>query len=379
MNRDFLRQLDGHHDLRRTQSIWHRLRLDPMLLLMLLLTSVIGLFVLFSAGGQAMILRQSSYLLMGFIVMVMVAQIPQRVMQRLTPFSYGIPVILLIGVLVMGIDVKGAQRWIGLLGFRFQPSEILKLVMPLTIAGWLSRQSLPPGYRDVGVSLLLTGIPVALILAQPDLGTALLIGTSGIFVLLLAGLRWRIIGSAALLALPAIWAMWHFVMHTYQKQRVLTFLNPESDPWGSGWNIIQSKIAIGSGGLYGKGWLSGTQSHLDFLPESHTDFIIAVLAEEFGLLGVTVLLVAYALIIGRGIYIAMNAQTLYGRLVAGSITLTFFVYIFVNIGMVSGLLPVVGVPLPLVSRGGTSIVILMAGFGVMMSVHTHENFLGRYT
>ncbi|GAA4651957.1 rod shape-determining protein RodA [Kistimonas scapharcae] len=381
MSRDFIRQLDDNHDLRRTQSVWNRLCLDPVLLLMLLLFCAAGLFVLYSANGRdmAMIMRQSTYLAIGFVVMAVVAQVPQRLMQRLTPYAYGAAVVLLVGVLIIGIESKGAQRWISLPGFRFQPSEILKLVMPLTIAGWLSRHPLPPGYKEIGVSLLMIGIPVVLILEQPDLGTALLIAVSGIFVLLLAGLRWRIIGTAVLLAIPAIWAMWHFVMHGYQKQRVLTFLNPESDPWGSGWNIIQSKIAIGSGGLYGKGWLLGTQSHLDFLPESHTDFIIAVLAEEFGLLGVAVLLAAYALIIGRGIYIAMNAQTLYGRLIAGSITLTFFVYVFVNIGMVSGLLPVVGVPLPLVSRGGTSIVTLMAGFGVLMSVHTHKNFLGRYT
>lgn len=378
MNRDFIRQLDDNHDLRRIPSIWDRLRLDPILLLILLLTSVAGLFVLCSASGQDMLLRQSSYLVAGFIIMAVVAQISQRMMQSFTPFAYGVVVILLVGVLVMGIDSKGAQRWISLLGIRFQPSEVLKLVMPLTIAGWLSRQPLPPGYRDIGVSLLLIGIPVALVLEQPDLGTALLIGVSGIFVLFLAGLRWRIIGSAALLAIPAIWVMWHFVMHDYQKQRVRTFLSPENDPLDSGWNIIQSKIAIGSGGLYGKGWQLGTQSHLDFLPESHTDFIIAVLAEEFGLLGVAVLLGAYALIIGRGIFIAMNAQTLYGRLVAGSITLTFFVYVFVNIGMVSGILPVVGVPLPLISRGGTSIVTLMASFGVLMSVQTHKNFLSRY-
>ncbi|MCK5893456.1 MAG: rod shape-determining protein RodA [Endozoicomonadaceae bacterium] len=379
MNRDFVRQLDNNYDLHRIPSIWKRLRLDPVLLLMLLLISVAGLFVLCSASsGRNMLLHQSSFLLAGFIIMVIIAQIPLRMMQRLTPFAYGLAVILLASVLVIGIDSKGAQRWISLIGIRFQPSEVLKLVMPLTIAGWFSRQSLPPSYRDIGASLLLIGIPVVLILEQPDLGTALLIGVSGIFVLLLAGLSWRIIGVALLLAIPAIWAMWHVVMHDYQKQRVLTFLNPESDPLGSGWNIIQSKIAIGSGGLYGKGWLLGTQSHLDFLPESHTDFIIAVLAEEFGLLGVAVLLCAYALIIGRGIFIAMNAQTLYGRLIAGSITLTFFVYVFVNVGMVSGLLPVVGVPLPLVSRGGTSIVTLLAGFGVLMSVHTHRNFQGRY-
>ena len=211
-----------------------------------------------------------------------------------------------------------------------------------------------------------------LIAKQPDLGTSLLIGASGLFAILLAGLRKRFILSAICLAVPAAFVLWHYVMHAYQKQRVLTFLNPESDPWGAGWNIIQSTVAIGSGGLYGKGWMNGTQSHLDFLPESHTDFIIAVLAEEFGLLGCLILLLLYSLIIARGLFITLNASSLFGRLLAGSITLTFFVYIFVNIGMVSGILPVVGVPLPLISRGGTSLVTLMAGFGMLMSVHTDQ-------
>ncbi|MGB1271960.1 MAG: rod shape-determining protein RodA, partial [Endozoicomonas sp.] len=271
---------------------------------------------------------------------------------------------------------KGAQRWIQLPGFRFQPSEVIKLVMPIVMAAFLARRSLPPSLKDVVLSLMIIGVPVVLIAKQPDLGTSLLIGASGLFVVLLAGLRKRFVFSALCLAIPTVYVLWHFFMYDYQKQRVLTFLNPESDPWGGGWNIIQSTIAIGSGGLYGKGWLQGTQSHLDFLPESHTDFIIAVLAEEFGLLGCLLLLSIYVLILGRGLFITLNAQTLFGRLLAGSITLTFFVYIFVNIGMVSGVLPVVGVPLPLVSRGGTSLLTLLAGFGLLMSVHTHRTFLG---
>ncbi|MCL6269124.1 rod shape-determining protein RodA [Sansalvadorimonas sp. 2012CJ34-2] len=379
MSQDFIRQLDPKHDLRAAPALSTRLHLDPVLLLMLLGICSVGLFILYSASGQNldMVMRQAIYMVVGFVTLFIVAQIPPRFLQRLAPIAYVGGVVLLVGVLVMGEGAKGAQRWIQLPGFRFQPSEIIKLVMPLTVAAWLTRKPLPPSLADTFISLALIGVPVVLIAKQPDLGTSLLIAASGMFVMLLAGLRWRVIGSAVLLALPAVWVMWHYVMREYQKQRVLTFLNPESDPWGSGWNIIQSKISIGSGGLYGKGWLLGTQSHLEFLPESHTDFIFAVLSEEFGLIGVLVLLAVYALIIGRGIFITMHAQNMFARLVAGSVTLTFFVYIFVNIGMVSGLLPVVGVPLPLVSRGGTSLVTLMAGFGLLMSAHTHRNFLGR--
>lgn len=379
MSQDFIRQLDPSHDLRAAPPLSYRLHIDPVLIAILLGVCVVGLFVLYSASGQdvEMVSRQALYMLVGFVTMFVVAQIPPRLLERLAPVAYIGGVVLLVGVLVMGEGAKGAQRWIALPGFRFQPSEMLKLAMPLTVAAWLCRKPLPPSLTDTFISLALIAVPVALIVKQPDLGTSLLIASSGLFVMLLAGLRWRIIGAAFLLALPAVWGMWQFVMRDYQKQRVLTFLNPESDPWGAGWNIIQSKISIGSGGVYGKGWLLGTQSHLDFLPESHTDFIIAVLAEEFGLVGVLVMLAVYALIIGRGIFITLHAQNMFARLVAGSVTLTFFVYVYVNIGMVSGLLPVVGVPLPLVSRGGTSLVTLMAGFGLLMSVHTHRNLLGR--
>ncbi|CAM3451439.1 rod shape-determining protein RodA [Parendozoicomonas haliclonae] len=379
MSQDFIRQLDPTLDLREAPSLSSRLHIDPVLFMTLLAFCSAGLFILYSASGQDMdmVMRQAVYMVVGFFAMFIVAQIPPRIMIRLAPIAYIGGVVLLVAVLVMGYGAKGAQRWIQLPGFRFQPSEVLKLVMPLTVAAWLCRKPLPPSYKDIAVSLILIGIPAVLIFKQPDLGTAILISASGIFVLLLAGLRWRLIFGAVVLAVPAGFVMWNFIMKEYQKQRVLTFLNPESDPWGSGWNIIQSKIAIGSGGLYGKGWLLGTQSHLEFLPESHTDFIIAVLAEEFGLVGVLVLIAAYALILGRGIFITLHSQNMFARLVSGSVTLTFFVYIFVNIGMVSGLLPVVGVPLPLVSRGGTSIVTLMAGFGLLMAAHTHRNFLGR--
>ncbi|WP_263080581.1 rod shape-determining protein RodA [Endozoicomonas sp. Mp262] len=374
---DFVRQLQSGSGFGRAASWSLRWHIDFILIGFLLLLSGAGLFILYSATGKEIniVIRQAIYLLISFVVMVSVAQVPPRLLMQWSRWFYIAGVVLLLVVLVHGIESKGAQRWIQLPGFRFQPSEIIKLVMPIVMASYLARRPLPPSLRDVVISLAIIGVPAVLIAKQPDLGTALLIGASGIFVLLLAGLRKRLIFSAILLAVPSVYVLWHYFMHAYQKQRVLTFLDPQRDPWGSGWNIIQSTVAIGSGGLYGKGWMEGTQSHLDFLPESHTDFIIAVLAEEFGLLGCLILLALYALIISRGLYVTLHAQTLFGRLLAGSITLTFFVYVFVNIGMVSGILPVVGVPLPLVSRGGTSLVTLMAGFGMLMSIHTDRSFL----
>lgn len=374
---DFVRQLQTGGRLGKATDWFLGLRIDIVLLGLLLLLSGSGLFILYSASGKNMdmVIRQAIYLLISFVVMVCVAQVPPRLLMQWSRWFYIAGAALLVAVLVNGIQSKGAQRWIQLPGFRFQPSEIIKLVMPIVMASYLARRPLPPTLADVAISLTILGIPVALIAKQPDLGTSLLIGASGIFVLLLAGLRKRLIFSAILLAVPSIYVLWTYFMYAYQKQRVLTFLDPQRDPWGAGWNIIQSTIAIGSGGIYGKGWMAGTQSHLDFLPESHTDFIIAVLAEEFGLFGCLLLLALYAFIIGRGLYITLQAQTVFGRLLAGSITLTFFVYVFVNIGMVSGILPVVGVPLPLVSRGGTSLVTLMAGFGMLMAVHNDRSFL----
>jgi rod shape determining protein RodA len=312
----------------------------------------------------------------GFVVILVLAQIQPRTYRFLAPLAYIAGVGLLLGVLFFGVGAKGAQRWLELPGFRFQPSELMKLAVPLMVAAWLTRQQLPPTFRHLLSTLVLLAIPTALIMKQPDLGTSLLIAASGVFVILLSGVYWRWIFIALGLvgaALPALWA----IMKDYQRQRVLTFLDPESDPLGAGWNIIQSKTAIGSGGLPGKGWLHGTQSQLDFLPESHTDFIIAVIGEELGMSGVLILLALYLLIIARGLIISVQAQDSFSRLLAGSITLTFFVYVFVNIGMVTGLLPVVGVPLPMVSYGGTSIVTLMAGFGILMSIRTHRQMLTR--
>ena len=379
--RDYMHQLPNHGSpVTQRLNLMQAVHLDPPLLGGLLLLISGGLFVLYSASGENidMVWRQGSRIIFGFIVMMVMAQIPPQSYKRWSPWLFGIGVLLLVAVLVTGTQAKGAQRWLAIpvVGGRFQPSEIMKLIVPMMIAWYLAERALPPGSKPSLAAAVLIMIPTLLIAKQPDLGTSLLIASSGFFALFLSGLSWRVIGSLGLMAIPAGGGMW-FLMHDYQRQRVLTFLNPERDPWGSGWNIIQSKTAIGSGGIEGKGWLNGTQAHLDFLPESHTDFIIAVLAEEFGLVGVCVLLMVYMAIIGRGIFISMNAQDTYSRLLAGSITLTFFVYVFVNIGMVSGLLPVVGVPLPMVSYGGTSIVSLLAGFGILMSIHTHRRLVSR--
>jgi len=270
--------------------------------------------------------------------------------------------------------INGSQRWINLGLFRFQPSEMMKLAVPLMVAWYLSDKTLPPNYQTIAIAIVLTLVPALLIADQPDLGTALLITAAGMFVLLLSGIHWYLIVGSIMLAVISAPVFW-YILHDYQQQRILTLLNPEADPLGTGYHIIQSKIAIGSGGIYGKGWLNGTQSHLEFLPECSTDFIFAVYGEEFGLVGSIFLLGIYLFILTRGVYIAVEAQDTFARLIAGSLIFTFFVYIFVNMGMVIGLLPVVGLPLPLISYGGTSSVTLMAGFGLLMAVHTHRRFL----
>lgn len=368
----------GKVGLHKRRPLWQRIHVDPWLLLLILVLASVGGFVLYSASSKsfALLYRQAVYYGIGLTAMLIIAQFQPRFMQRWVPAAYVFGVLLLVAVLLVGTEAKGAQRWLTIPGVtRFQPSEIMKLIMPMSVAWYLSRRNLPPNFKYVCVTLAIIFVPVVLILKQPDLGTSLLIAAAGVFVLLLAGLRWRYIIGALVLLVPAAVAMWFFVLHPYQKQRVLTFLNPESDPLGSGWNIIQSKAAIGSGGVLGKGWLQGTQSHLDFLPEGHTDFIIAVLAEEFGMVGVCLLLVVYLLVVARGLVITVQAQDSFSKLLAGSLTLTFFVYVFVNIGMVSGLLPVVGVPLPLISYGGTALITLLSGFGILMSIHTHRKWM----
>ncbi len=378
MNGNFDRSISNEDVLHRRSSLLQRLHIDGMLLLLLLVLACGSLFILYSASGKNwdLLLKQASSFGIGLAAMLVIAQFDPRFMARWVPLAYGVGVALLVAVELVGHTAMGATRWINIPGLiRFQPSELMKIVMPMTIAWYLSNRNLPPRFKHIAISLTMIMVPVVLIMKQPDLGTSLLILASGVFVLFVAGLRWRWIIGAVAAAVPIAVAMWFFVMHDYQKRRVLTFLDPERDPLGSGWNIIQSKAAIGSGGVFGKGWLMGTQSHLDFLPESHTDFIIAVLGEEFGLVGICLLLLVYMLLIGRGLVITVQAQTLFGKLLAGSLTMTFFVYVFVNIGMVSGLLPVVGVPLPFISYGGTSLVTLLSGFGILMAIQTHRKWI----
>jgi len=359
------------------RRLFHLLHIDITLLLLLMLLAGIGLIVLYSAGGESsdLLLRQATRLAVAFVVLYIFAQIPPQLLRVWTPWLFALGILLLIGVLLFGHTGKGAQRWLDLGLFKFQPSEILKIAVPMMVAWYLAERPLPPDNKHIITALLIVLIPTLLIARQPDLGTALLIASSGFFVLFLAGLPWRFMLGAALLMVPASALLWFFGMHDYQQRRVLTLLNPEADPLGSGYHIIQSKIAIGSGGLYGKGWLNGTQSHLDFLPERSTDFIFAVFSEEFGLIGVILLLTLYLLILMRTLHIATQAQDTYTRLLAGSLGLTFFIYVIVNTGMVSGLLPVVGLPLPLISYGGTSMVTMMAAFGILMSIHTHRKLL----
>ena len=375
MSQDFVRQLRGSGLVRqRKTGVGDAIHLDVPMLLLLLIISAYGLLILYSAVGQQIepVISQSIKILVGLGVMLVIAQISPIVYMRLAPWIFLIGLIALVLIYFFGIEVKGSRRWLRIPGItNFQPSEIMKLMLPLILAWYFHDRHLPPRARHVFWSLMLIFVPVMLIAFQPDLGTSLIIAASGLFVLLLAGVSWRLVFSAIGLGVVAMPALW-FVLRDYQRDRILTLLDPERDPLGAGWNIIQSKTAIGSGGLFGKGLFEGTQSNLHFLPESQTDFIIAVLGEELGLVGVVVLLILYLLLIGRGVILSVQAQDTFGRLLSGSITFTFFVYVFVNIGMVSGILPVVGVPLPFVSYGGTSILTLFAGFGILMSVHTHR-------
>lgn len=357
---------------------WQRLHLDPILLGSLILIILAGLAILFSATNQSMTMmsRQGFRLLLACFVMCVLAQVSPIRYKSWTPYLFGFGVTLLIVVLAKGVIGKGAQRWLDLGFIRFQPSEIMKLAVPMMIAWYLDEKPLPPAYKQLAVAMLLILVPALLTAKQPDLGTALMIIMAGGAVLLFAGMSWRLIAFLSVSVSAMIPILWHF-MHQYQRQRVLTFLNPERDPLGSGYHIIQSKIAIGSGGLFGKGWFHGSQSHLHFLPEHATDFIFAVCGEEFGLIGCTLLIFLYLLTLARCLVIANQAQDTYARLLVSSLGLTFFLSALVNIGMVTGVLPVVGLPLPLVSYGGTSMVTLMAGFGIMMSVHTHRKLLSR--
>jgi rod shape determining protein RodA len=357
-------------------SLRERWHIDWPLLTGILLLLGVSLVVLYSAGGQnlGVLARQSLRIVMALVVMLAVAQVSPPALLRWSPYLYGVGLVLLVVVLGVGVIGKGAQRWLDLGIFRFQPAEIMKLAVPMMVAHLLSRHPLPPKLRYLALAGLLVALPAFLVIKQPDLGTAILIAAAGLLVIFLAGISWRLIfvlaaGMAA--AAPLVWSH----LHDYQRQRILTLFNPWSDPLGSGYHTIQSTIAVGSGGFFGKGWLNGSQSQLEFIPERATDFIFAVLAEEFGLLGVLLLLALYFFIIGRCLWIATYAKDTFSRLLAGSLALTFFFYVFVNMGMVTGILPVVGVPLPLVSYGGTSMVTLMAGFGMLMGIHTHRRLV----
>ena len=347
-----------------------RLHLDPWLLLGIGAIIAFGLLVLYSASHRDLptLANQALRIGVAFVVMLVVAQLNPRVYLRWAPGVYVLGIVLLIAVLLFGTTVKGSQRWLDLPGLpRFQPSELMKLAVPLAIAWYFHARPLPPGLRHVLVALALCALPTALIVPQPDLGTGLMVAAGGVAVIVMSGIRWRVVGALTLLAMLASPALW-FVMTDYQKGRVLTFLDPGRQPQDAGWNIIQSKAAIGSGGFSGKDLFNGTQSQLDFLPESQTDFIIAVIGEELGLVGITLLLVLYLLVVARAMLMATQARETFGRLAAGGLTLVFFAYVFVNVGMVSGLLPVVGVPLPLVSYGGTSAATILLGFGIVMSI-----------
>lgn len=370
---EFIRQLPSTGAIHRT--VWQRLHIDPILLLLLLMISGYGLFVLYSAADDHLIAmeKQGGFFVLGFAVMFTVAQISQNNWRLIAPVLYALGVTLVIAVALFGEISMGAQRWLAIPGLpRFQPSEMLKIGLPLMLATYFHNRSMPPRFKHVFWSLAMIVLPVALIIEQPDLGTGMLVLVSGVIVLFMAGLGWGYIIMACAIAAALGPVMWLFVMHDYQRQRVLMLFDPESDKLGAGWNIIQSQTAIGSGGWLGKGWQHGTQSQLDFLPESHTDFIIAVLSEELGYRGVLVLLCIYLLIVARGLWISWHAQETFGRLLGSAISITFFLYVFVNMGMVAGLLPVVGVPLPLVSQGGTAVIILMIGFGMLMAISTEK-------
>jgi len=350
-----------------------RIRVDWPLALGLLLLCGASLLVSLSASGgdTGQLQAQATRWLAATVIMLVVAQLPPTMLLRWSPYLYTLGLLLLVAVMMMGDVGKGAQRWLQLGPIRFQPSELMKLAVPMAIAWYFSERHLPPRLHEIAIAIVMILLPAALIFRQPDLGTALLVSAAGFTVIFLAGIRWRWLLAAALIGAAAAPLAWQR-LHDYQRQRVLTFLSPESDPLGSGYHIIQSNIAIGSGGLFGKGFLNGTQNQLKFLPESSTDFIFAVLAEEAGFVGALLLLTLYGLIAARGFYIAVTAQSTYNRLLSGSLILTFIIYILVNIGMVCGLLPVVGVPLPLISYGGTSMMTLMIGFGLLMSIESHR-------
>ena len=375
MSHDFERVSQvSSRDLGARIAFLRLLHIDLWLFIPLVLLSMAGLVILYSASGQSepMMTAQIRNLFIAFAVLLITAQLRLETLKIVSPYVFALGLVLLVGVAFFGVGAKGAQRWLSLGFIRFQPSEIMKVAMPLAIAWWLSKKALPPTSKSLLIAAMMVAVPSFLILQQPDLGTSLLVASSGLAVIYMAGIQWRYILSLVLVALVSIWPAWVFVLKDYQKQRILTLFNPESDRLGAGWNIIQSKTAIGSGGWEGLGWTQGSQAQLDFLPEGHTDFIIAVLAEEFGFRGVSLLFVFYAAILLRGLVITWRAQSSFARLLAGALITTFFFGLVVNLGMVSGLLPVVGVPLPMVSYGGTAMVSMMVAFGLLMAISTEK-------
>jgi rod shape determining protein RodA len=352
------------------------LKIDGPLVIGLALICAFGLVVLYSASGQNLgtVLRTVVRILLGTIAMLVLARVNPNFLRRTAPWLFAIGMFLLVVVYAIGHIGKGAQRWLDLGIIKFQPSELMKLAVPMICAWYLHERPLPPTWSSLFVLAGLILLPVGLVALQPDLGTAALIAIAGVLVIILAGLPVRVMVVFVLLAAAGAWFGWSF-MHDYQRNRVLTFLDPQTDPLGAGYHIIQSQIAIGSGGVFGKGWMNGSQAQLEFLPERSTDFIFAVIGEEFGLLGQAALLVLYLFVVARSLFLAMQTQDTFARLLAGSIALTFFVYVFINAGMVTGLLPVVGVPLPLVSYGGTSVVTLLAGFGILMALYSHRKLV----
>jgi len=353
---------------------WH---IDIPLFYALLALAGISLLVVYSASGESLpaLLKHLLRMALGFGILFLIAQIRPEDLQRLAPVLFALGLLLLIAVLGFGIVSKGARRWLGVGAFAFQPSEVMKLALPMMLAWYFARVPLPPNLRQLALAFVIMLVPVLLIARQPDLGTSILVFGSGFAIVFLAGLYWRVLAAlaaAAAVAIPYVWTH----LHAYQQRRVLTLLDPSSDPLGAGYHSLQGMIAIGSGGFFGKGWLNSSQAHLDYLPEASTDFAFAVFAEEFGLLGILILLGIYLFVLYRGFVIAWLAQETFTRLLAGGLTLVVFFYVFVNIGMVSGILPVVGVPLPIVSYGGTALVTLMAAFGMLMSIHTHRKIAG---
>lgn len=364
---------DGMPLNHKAPSFWDKIHLDPWLLGLLLLNAALGLVVLYSASAHdwTMVGRQAISFGIGFFILILFAQIPPRIYQSASPYIYGLGILALVMVLIIGETRLGAKRWITIPGIgSMQPSELMKFAMPLMVAWYITRNPLPPKFKHIIVALIIMVIPFALVALQPDLNIGLII--PGIFILFLSGMSWRLILACLSVFAVSAPVLWMFVLQTYQKKRILTMFDPESDALGAGWNIIQSKIAIGSGGLSGKGFLEGTQSHLGYLPEHHTDFIMSTYAEEFGFIGFVILLLIYIGIIFRCFIISLNSFHNFGRLFTSAIALTLFFFIFLNAGMASGILPVTGDPLPFMSYGGTAVIALLASFGIIMSIHTHR-------